>query len=311
MQLLEEMPWGDVRRAAHEGAVFLVPVAPLEDHGPHLPAGVDLILSEGFARELGEGLEARVPSATAVMLPPLALGASRLRSLGCLRVRPATLRHAVVELGRELEIEGARRVVFVSAHLAAGHMAALERACHSLSRGRLQAMAPAGRLGYLLFTGKLQARMEESLGRPLTEVEKQAVGYDLHGGAVETSLMLRFRPDLVAEWYRELPNHAVTPEEIMKGLGRSLRTHRGYFGNPALATEDLARALGEAVVGEGVDLLARWVRGEADYADAELGLRRIPWMARDEARAGAMLMGLGAGLLAGFALARAVDGRPS
>lgn len=305
MRNLEELSWGEVRRLGHGGALFLIPVGPLEDHGPHLPAGVDMLLSLGFCRDLATSLEARVPGLETVILPPLAMGSSRLRSLGCVRVTDSTLRRAVEQMGHELALEGVRYSAVISAHLAAGHIAALERASHRVSRrGRLKMIAPAGKLAYQLFTGALKGRMEEALGRALTPDEAGCIGFDLHAGAVETSLMMRFRPELVADFFRELPPHRVTPDEIMKGLGRSLRTHRGYFGDPALATPDLGKALGDAIVGEGVDLLARFVRGENVQTDSEFGLRKVPWMARDEARINGLLMGLAAGLAAGFALGR-------
>lgn len=311
MHLLEELSWSELRRLAHGGALFLLPMAPLEDHGPHLPCGVDFMLSLGFARDLASRLEARAPGLGIVLAPPMALGSSRLRSLGCLRVRTSTLRRAVEELGRELEYEGARHVALISAHLATGHMAALERACHRLTkRGRMRMIAPAGKLAWLLFTGKLQVRMEEALGRPLDQDEAGCIGFDLHAGAVETSLMLRYRPELVSDLHRELAPHRISPREIMKGLGSSLRTHRGYFGDPALATGEFGRALAEAIVGEGTDLLHRFVLGEDVQAEAEFGLRKLPWLARDEARLLGLATGLVAGLAAGFALGRA-SGRPT
>ena len=38
----ERLTWPEVRRAATEDRVALVPVATLEDHGPHLPVDTDL-----------------------------------------------------------------------------------------------------------------------------------------------------------------------------------------------------------------------------------------------------------------------------
>ena len=38
----ERLTWPEVRRAAAEDRVALVPVAPLEDHGRHLPVDTDL-----------------------------------------------------------------------------------------------------------------------------------------------------------------------------------------------------------------------------------------------------------------------------
>ncbi|HEV3399899.1 MAG TPA: creatininase family protein, partial [Actinomycetes bacterium] len=43
----ERLTWPEVRRATGQDRVALVPVATLEDHGPHLPVDTDLrIVSE-------------------------------------------------------------------------------------------------------------------------------------------------------------------------------------------------------------------------------------------------------------------------
>ena len=43
--LYERLTWPEVRRAAEEDRVCLIPVATLEDHGPHLPLDTDLRLT--------------------------------------------------------------------------------------------------------------------------------------------------------------------------------------------------------------------------------------------------------------------------
>src|ERR687888_565135 len=44
--LYERLTWPEVRRAAGEDRVALIPVATLEDHGPHLPIDADLRIVE-------------------------------------------------------------------------------------------------------------------------------------------------------------------------------------------------------------------------------------------------------------------------
>jgi creatinine amidohydrolase/Fe(II)-dependent formamide hydrolase-like protein len=51
----ERLTWPEVRRAAAEDRVALVPVAALEDHGPHLPVDTDLrIVTEICERAAAE-----------------------------------------------------------------------------------------------------------------------------------------------------------------------------------------------------------------------------------------------------------------
>lgn len=293
---LEELSWGEVRRRGHEGALFLLPMAPLEDHGPHLPSGVDLFLSEALARETAGALTGY----EVVLYPPLALGSSRLKSPGCLRIRASTLLRAVEELGRELEGQGVRRAALLSAHLGAGHIAALEEACRRISRRRRLAMiAPAGRIAWRLLSGKLNRRLEARLGRPLTAEEAETLAVDFHGGAVETSLMLKYRPDLVADFYRELPPHPVERANPL-AVARQARTSRGYFGIPSTASLELAEALAATLVEEGAEMLRAFLRGELDRSRSESGLWRFSILYGDPAVAawalGGLALGLGLGL---------------
>ena len=48
--LYERLTWPEVRRAAGEERVCLIPVATLEDHGPHLPIDTDLRITAEICR---------------------------------------------------------------------------------------------------------------------------------------------------------------------------------------------------------------------------------------------------------------------
>jgi creatinine amidohydrolase/Fe(II)-dependent formamide hydrolase-like protein len=55
---MAEMSWIEYReRMATEGAVLLLPVGALEQHGPHLPLGTDAILATEMARRAAERLD--------------------------------------------------------------------------------------------------------------------------------------------------------------------------------------------------------------------------------------------------------------
>ncbi|MBV9270977.1 MAG: creatininase family protein, partial [Candidatus Eremiobacteraeota bacterium] len=46
-----EMPWPEIREAATERRVAVVPIATIEDHGPHLPVDTDLVLCNAACDE--------------------------------------------------------------------------------------------------------------------------------------------------------------------------------------------------------------------------------------------------------------------
>src|SRR5688572_16284851 len=48
----------------------------LEEHGPYLPAFTDGILSDRLTREITAGVVAKMPGWTALVFPPVSVGAS-------------------------------------------------------------------------------------------------------------------------------------------------------------------------------------------------------------------------------------------
>ena len=69
--LYERLTWPEVRRAASEERVCLVPVATLEDHGPHLPIDTDLRITAEVCRLTAEAAPDEI-----VLLPPIPHGYS-------------------------------------------------------------------------------------------------------------------------------------------------------------------------------------------------------------------------------------------
>ena len=66
-----EMIWDEIRDAAAQDRVVVLPVATYEDHGPHLPVDVDVVLATGICRHAA----ARIPEEV-VLAPPVSHGYS-------------------------------------------------------------------------------------------------------------------------------------------------------------------------------------------------------------------------------------------
>ena len=47
----EEMSWKKIDELPRDKTVFFVPISPLEEHGPHLPVGTDLLTARDAAKE--------------------------------------------------------------------------------------------------------------------------------------------------------------------------------------------------------------------------------------------------------------------
>lgn len=248
----EELTWDRLREEAHRGSLFILCVAPLEDHASHLPSGTDPIICEALAYRMAElipeqpGIGPAGGEIHAVMLPVWHQGASALRSLGCLRFSKSTLMKALIEYGQELAELGVRRLLFLSSHGADSHMNALDRAAAWLQRNtRLRVSSPSNAMLHGFLTGDYDEPVQKRLGRSYTEAEAAGLKGDVHGAGWETSLMLHIQPELVDRAYRHLPPHPV-PRGTAKRI-RALRAHRGYFGSPHVASAELGEAAFEVM----------------------------------------------------------------
>lgn len=254
MKLLtaREMTWDALREEAQRGSLFLLPIGPLEDHASHLPSGTDPIICEAMANRTAQllnpvkAVEAARGSTHVVMLPTLQQGSSFLKSLGCLRLKTNTLTQVLVEYGIELDKIGVRRLVLLTSHGALDHMKAIEKAARRIEiKTRIRVCAPSNRLLHDFLEGKHNEAVQEKLGRRFTEEEAAGLSGDVHAAAWETSLLLHIAPRLVEKTYINLPPHDIFKNGRL--VLRALKTHRGYFGSPGLASAELGKAAFEAM----------------------------------------------------------------
>ncbi len=226
--------------------VVLFVASPLEEHGPHLPVGTDVYEAEYFAEELAKRILEEKPHWTALIGPPLPIGASAFDHAGTLLVRARTVRNAVLDYGAALARHGFRLILVTNAHGGPRHIVALEEAAAAVSRRfAVRMLSVGGPVLWKVLRGELTERLEALLGRALSDDEREALRGDAHAGLWETSLLLLARPDLVDCSYAGLPPVRFTLlEALRKNYPLRLGNQMGYIGSPAAATRgfgELAR----------------------------------------------------------------------
>ena len=238
-----EMTWPEVDALEPARTVALLPLGATEAHGPHLPLSTDVILAEGMA-EAGAHQLAEA-SVEVLLLPPIVYTAASFARgfAGTLSVRPKTVTALIVDLVKELERLGLRRVALVNAHFDPQHVGSIHDAVRQLEDSDIQVIFPDV--------------TRRSLAVRLTDEFRSGA---CHAGCYEGSMVLARRPDLVrTDLMEELtPVHRSLSDAIRNGQS-SFEEAGGihaYFGDPAAATEDegnstygtLGEILAEAVL---------------------------------------------------------------
>lgn len=175
----QEMTSGDVAAKEGGGWIAVLPVAAVEQHGPHLPLSTDACIAAGLVEETIRRLPDDLP---ATFLPLQAVGASdeHLGFPGTLSLSWSTLCATLSEIGASVARSGVRKLVIVNAH--GGNAPALDMVARDL------------RIAHnLLAVTASWSRFGEPDG--LVSHTERARG--IHAGDIETSLMLHLRPDLV------------------------------------------------------------------------------------------------------------------
>lgn len=252
--LWEEHSWPELREAARQERVVLLPVGTIEQHGPHLPLATDCITSREMSRMAVE----RVPE-EAILMPQVyyAFNEHHLDFPGTIAVEGQTFINYITDIGKSVAHHGFRKLLLINGH--GSNVPFLDIAARNITNhsGAIVALAPWWKLAE----------------PAISEIrESEYPGGMSHGCELETSVLLALRPDLVdmeqavkdihvqpSRWiYWDIQKPS--PVTFMEFFSRFSKT--GINGDPTLATEAKGQRVVECVVDNLVDLIRDFRRRE-------------------------------------------------
>jgi creatinine amidohydrolase len=222
--------------------VAVLPVAAVEQHGPHLPLSVDATLLQGVIDAALPLLPADLP---ALFLPPQNVGLSteHLSYPGTLTLSPATLIALWTELGACVARAGVKKLLLLNGH--GGNVSATDIVARELRQ----------RHGLLVYSASwFSLPLPEAVSAQFSAEEHR---FGIHGGEIETSMMLHLAPATVhmehAQAWRSSSQDRAERYAIL-GNGKSAKMGwaiedyhpSGAVGQANAATAEKGRAVVEA-----------------------------------------------------------------
>jgi creatinine amidohydrolase len=231
-----DLSWPEFGALDPQRTVAVLPVAAIEQHGPHLPLSTDARINHGV---LQAALD-RVPAAMCLLiLPELPVGKSDEHAAypGTLTLGTETLMRVWFEIAQSVHRAGVRKLLILNSHGGQGGVA------------RIVVQDVRVRLHMLAVAANTYALHDPHPALPASELR-----HGIHGGAIETSMMLHLQPALVRR--EHLADFAAASLE-QESRDAVLRTHgpttigwatqdlnpTGACGDARLATTEMGESM--------------------------------------------------------------------
>ena len=219
--LWEEMRRTEIQEASRAGAVVIIPVGAIEQHGNHLPVNTDINCSFSVAKSVAE----KIDDFPVLVAPPIWWGLGffphHKKNPGTISFKVHTYIDVLTEVATSIAAHGFKKIFFLNGH--GGNIGVID------SIGRMDLVTaddePPFCIGHTYYS-----LVDEEL-KAISEVDF-SLG---HAGEMETSLQLYLQPELVDK--------------------KATTWAPGVWGDPTKGTYEKGKRLFEAAVNTIVTLI--------------------------------------------------------
>ena len=263
LYIMENMTVKDMEEAIKQTKTVIIPVGVVEQHGYHLPLSTDMYNATEVPKRAGDRLNA-------VLAPLVPYCYSGGELLGTVNISPQVFSLLIMDICSEFARMGFKNLVILLGHGGTDNKIALKSALQmvlkrnphlsdiTISLAEVWDFSPTW-LGYF----------------------RREPEHDFHAGAVETSLMLYWKPELVRDriemddpeisrmmrtdqdWF-EKAERKLDSKFIIPKVKQREEIKIGVMGFP----EEACRELGEKICKEMVEGLAEYIRLLNDSTDS-------------------------------------------
>lgn len=234
-----EMTAVELKNVSREDTLVVLPIAAVEQHGPHMPTGTDDFICTAVAEAVEQNLHESL-----LLLPTLWLGASQhhLRWGATLTPRVENYETLLYEIVESVLNDGFRRVLILNGH--GGNIGPMQIALRRLQVDFHDCQ---------LLAASYWSIAEQEIAAVL-EGECKTVG---HACEAETSLIMHLRPELVRP--AKIDNFQDYELDLVDGVYHCKdmfqRTSRGATGRPDLASAEKGAAMFQQIVARVTEVL--------------------------------------------------------
>lgn len=259
IQQLTEMTWVELETLDKDHSFVLLPISPIEEHGPHLPLGTDIFGAHDIAQLAAKNVCEKDSTLQAILSPVIPLGCSPITAdfPGTISMRGKTLYNLLVDFCTGLADSGFKYIVVVNHHLDSVHLKAILEAIETVcERYGIKIIETAGRILYSRITVEEITKGEEMGLSMKTEI---------HADVRETSFIKYKYPHLIKHNLEQLPPvHIDIREGLQKGLTtfKAMGASQGYIGTPSLASAALGKIHMEEQAQITADMIIQLISGQ-------------------------------------------------
>ena len=291
------MTWKEIKSLPKEKTILFLTFAPVEEHGIHMPLGVDLILGERWKEQAIQILSEKNMDYTMLVMPPIPFAQGSVKGFpGNLYVKQRTIFKVAYELLSSIVGWGIKNIIIIASHGDPKHLIAIEQACKKINRKYgICAISPMGAFfshNELDIDLNFDIRIKNCLDK---------YPNDFHAGWIETSAILDIDKTLVKSEYLNLSDiHVGEKEMIFPAKVSKKIANYGHIGFPRIAQKEIGLLLNKSIAEYISNVSMAFVSREGYEKFQHHFLYRMPFMRVYFMRNLLISLGIFASVLAAF-----------